>query len=415
MFFDPMAGPDFRSYSIDGVSFEGAHVLVRVDFNVPVADGRVTDATRIERAMPTIKKLLADGAVVTLMSHRGRPKGADPALSMAPVADYLRAHMADGVPVHFVADITDEAAPERVRRTSGPAVFLLENLRFYPGEKKGDPQFAAQLARYGTHYVNDAFGTAHRAHASTAVVAECFPGRSYLGLLMLDEVQHLHEALFKPLRPFTAIIGGAKVSDKLNVLRNLIPKVDHLIIGGGMAYTFFRAQGGNVGDSLVEDDFVGQVEELMKTAADAGTTLHLPADSIIADRFAPDAQTAAAPSHKIPDGWMGLDIGPEARAAFGAVIRSSRKILWNGPMGVFEWEAFAEGTRRVAQAVADATQHGAFSVVGGGDSVAALRRFGFEADVSFISTGGGAMLEFVEGKELPGIQAIINASSMASE
>ena len=399
---------DFSRYSVAGATFEGATVLVRVDFNVPVQEGRVTDATRIERALPTIEKLLNDGAVVVLMSHRGRPKKRDEALSMRPVAKYLSERLQ--MPVTLIDDIESEEAAEQVRQAQAPAVFLLENLRFYPGEKKGDASFACTLARYGTHYINDAFGTAHRAHASTAVVAECFPGRCYLGLLMLNEVRNLYDALYRDLRPFVAIVGGAKVSDKLRVLENLIPRVDHLLVGGAMAYTFIKAHGGSVGNSLVEEDFLDEARRLMDMAKTNGTVLHLPADSVAADAFAEDAAVQVVPSDAIPDGWMGLDIGPEARRRFADVIAEGQKILWNGPMGVFEWPAFANGTQAVAEAVAQATQqNGAFSVVGGGDSVAAVNQMGLADAISFISTGGGAMLEFIEGKELPGIRAVVGS------
>ncbi len=399
---------DFQQYSVAGASFEGAVVLMRVDFNVPVKDGRVTDATRIERALPTIERLLGDGAVVVLMSHRGRPKRREASLSLRPVAHYL--HRRLNMPVAFIEQIEDEAAVDRVRQARGPAIFLLENLRFYPGEKKGDATYACLLARYGTHYVNDAFGTAHRAHASTAVVAECFPGRCYLGLLMLEEVRHLYDVLYRDMHPFVAVVGGAKVSDKLKVLENLIPRVDHLIVGGAMAYTFFRAMGGRTGRSLVEEDFLSEARRLMELAAARGTALHLPPDSVVADAFAADASVKVAPSDAIPDGWTGLDIGPTARRRFAEVVRQGKKILWNGPMGVFEWPAFAEGTRAMAEAIAEATrQGGAFSVVGGGDSVAAINQLDLADSFSFISTGGGAMLEFIEGKELPGIRAIVGS------
>ncbi len=396
---------DFSEYSIARGAFAGARVLIRVDYNVPVVNGRISDATRIERSMSTVQRLLDDRAVLILMSHRGRPKGRDAQLSLLPVAKYLQERM--NVPVRWIEEINDDQAVKQVHQAKGPCIFLLENLRFYPGEKKGDASFAAALARYGTHYVNDAFGTAHRAHASTAMIAECFPGRSYLGMLMLDEITHLHKVLNDLRRPFVAIIGGAKVSDKLKVLENLIPKVDHLLIGGGMAYTFIRARGGHVGDSLVEKDLLPHVEALMDTAASYRTHIHLPVDSVIADRYTAEASTAVTPSDAIPKGWMGLDIGPNARKAFAEVIRTSGKVLWNGPMGVFEWPSFAEGTRAVAEAIGEATSHkGSYSVVGGGDSVAAINHFGLADQVSFISTGGGAMLEFIENKELPGIRAI---------
>jgi phosphoglycerate kinase len=394
-------------------SFANQRALVRVDFNVPIRDGSITDDTRIRAALPTIKKILDDGGSVVLMSHLGRPHkeiAKKPELTLAnftlkPIAEHLGSLL--NRPVHFATDAGGEEAAQQAQNLKPGEVLLLENLRFYKEEEKGDRGFAEKLSKLGDVYVNDAFGTAHRAHASTAIIAEFFPGdKNLFGLLMESEVQAAEQVLRNPQKPFTAIIGGAKVSDKILIIENLLEKATDIIIGGGMAYTFWKAQGCQVGNSLVEDDRLDTARELLAKAEARGVSLHLPADSIIADKFAPDAQTSSAQNHDIPAGWMGLDIGQMACDMFTKVIRESKTILWNGPMGVFEMEKFQHGTKCVADAVADATADGAFSLVGGGDSVAAVNKFGYTDKVSYVSTGGGALLEFFEGKELPGIAAI---------
>jgi len=381
--------------------------LIRVDFNVPLDEQyHITDDTRITAAVPTIRKVLGDGGSVILMSHLGRPKdGPSEKYSLK----HLLPHLGDllGTPVLFAGDCIGEEAVQKARDLKPGEVLLLENLRFYKEEEKGNEGFAEKLARLGDVYVNDAFGTAHRAHASTAVIARFFPpGQRMFGLLMESEVASAEKVLHQSEKPFTAIIGGAKVSDKILIIENLLERATDIIIGGGMAYTFFRAMGGHTGKSLVEEDRVQTAADLMKKAEAKGVCLHLPSDSIIADQFSPGANVSSALSNTIPDGWMGLDIGMMACEMFTKVIHSSRTILWNGPMGVFEMEKFQHGTRCVAQAVAEATDRGAFSLVGGGDSVSAVNQFGYANRVSYVSTGGGALLEYFEGKELPGIAAV---------
>lgn len=393
--------------------FSGKKALVRVDFNVPIKDGKITDDTRIKAALPTIKKILRDGGSVILMSHWGRPikdlekkpelTSAD--FSLSRIVNHLSQLI--GVPVIFTEDCIGEDAANKAAALQKGQVLLLENLRFYKEEEKGDPAFAEKLSRYGNVYVNDAFGTAHRAHASTAIVANYFDNSSKLfGLLMEGEVDAAQKILSHSDRPFTAIIGGAKVSDKILIIENLLDRATDIIIGGGMAYTFAKAMGGHIGLSLCEDDKLDMARELLEKAKSKGVNIHLPEDSLAADKFANDAQTQIADNKNIPDGWMGLDIGPKAQAAFRAVILNSKTILWNGPMGVFEMETFQQGTKAIAEAVADATANGAFSLVGGGDSVAAVNKFDLADKVSYVSTGGGALLEFFEGKVLPGIAAI---------
>ena len=381
--------------------------MIRVDFNVPLDEQyHITDDTRITAAVPTIRKVLGDGGSVILMSHLGRPKdGPSEKYSLK----HLLPHLGDllGTPVLFAGDCIGEEAVQKARDLKPGEVLLLENLRFYKEEEKGNEGFAEKLARLGDVYVNDAFGTAHRAHASTAVIARFFPpGQRMFGLLMESEVASAEKVLHQSEKPFTAIIGGAKVSDKILIIENLLERATDIIIGGGMAYTFFRAMGGHTGKSLVEEDRVQTAADLMKKAEAKGVCLHLPSDSIIADQFSPGANVSSALSNTIPDGWMGLDIGMMACEMFTKVIHSSRTILWNGPMGVFEMEKFQHGTRCVAQAVAEATDRGAFSLVGGGDSVSAVNQFGYANRVSYVSTGGGALLEYFEGKELPGIAAV---------
>lgn len=396
-------------------NFKGEKALIRVDFNVPIKDGKITDDTRIRAALPTIKKVLSDGGSVVLMSHFGRPlKDIEkkPHLTLAdftlkPVAAHLATLL--GTDIQFAEDCISDDAAQKAANLQPGQVLLLENLRFYKQEEKGDKDFAEKLSKLGDVYVNDAFGTAHRAHASTAVIAQFFPvDKKMFGMLMDGEVAAAEKVLHNNEKPFTAIIGGAKVSDKILIIENLLDAATDIIIGGGMAYTFFKAMGGEIGNSLCEDDRVETAKDLLEKAKAKGVCIHLPADSIIADKFAADANTSSSLNQDIPAGWMGLDIGTMACETFCKVIKESKTILWNGPMGVFEMEKFQHGTKAIADAVADATRHGAYSLVGGGDSVAAVNKFGYTNKVSYVSTGGGAMLEFFEGKELPGIAAIKN-------
>jgi phosphoglycerate kinase len=393
--------------------FSNKKALIRVDFNVPIKNGVITDDTRIRAALPTINKVLAEGGSVVLMSHWGRPlKDIEkkPELTLAdftlkPVADHLSVLL--GVPVLFAPDCIGEDAVRMAGALEAGQVLLLENLRYYKQEEKGDEAFAKKLASLGDVYVNDAFGTAHRAHASTAVIAQYFsPDKRIFGLCMESEVKAAEQVMHNTQRPFTAIIGGAKVSDKILIIENLLDKANDIIIGGGMAYTFFKAMGGQIGNSLCEDDRCEMALALLEKAKDKGVCIHLPADSIIADKFAPDAETSSSLSNEIPVGWMGLDIAGMAVDNFSNIIKASKTILWNGPMGVFEMDRFQHGTKAIAEAVAKATEHGAYSLVGGGDSVAAVNKFGLADKVSYVSTGGGAMLEYFEGKILPGIAAI---------
>lgn len=390
-------------------NFAGQKALIRVDFNVPLdkQTQAITDDTRMRAAVPSIKKILADGGSVILMSHLGRPKdGPEEKSSLK----HLVAHLSEllgGIDVQFANDCIGQEAVDKAAALQPGQVLLLENLRFYKQEEKGDEGFAEKLSKLGDVYVNDAFGTAHRAHASTAVIAKFFPGdKKMFGLLMEGEVSSAEKVLHNAEKPFVAIIGGAKVSDKILIIENLLERATDIIIGGGMAYTFFKAEGGQIGKSLCEDDRLDTAREILKKAEEKGVCIHLPNDSIIADKFAADAETSSALSNNIPGEWMGLDIGEMASATFTHVIKNSKTILWNGPMGVFEMEKFQHGTKAIATAVAEATQAGAFSLVGGGDSVAAVNQFGFADKVSYVSTGGGAMLEYFEGKVLPGIAAI---------
>ncbi|MBI5856065.1 MAG: phosphoglycerate kinase [Sphingobacteriales bacterium] len=389
-------------------NFKGQKALIRVDFNVPFNDKfEITDDTRMKAAVPTIKKILNDGGKVILMSHLGRPKdGPEEKYSLKHLVKHL-GDLLDGATVLFAGDCIGEQAGLTAKNMQPGEVLLLENLRFYKEEEKGDSTFAEKLSKLGDVWVNDAFGTAHRAHASTAVIAKFFPvEKRFFGYVMEGEVKAAEKVLHNAEKPFTAIIGGAKVSDKILIIENLLERATDIIIGGGMAYTFMKAMGGKIGKSLCEEDRLSTAEELMKKAAMKGVCIHLPPDSIIADKFALDAETSDAPSNNIPDGWMGLDIGPNACEQFSNVIRHSKTILWNGPMGVFEMHDFQHGTKAIATAVAAATQKGSFSLVGGGDSVAAVNQFGFADKVSYVSTGGGAMLEYFEGKTLPGIAAV---------
>ncbi|MEJ8818125.1 phosphoglycerate kinase [Lacibacter sp. H407] len=391
-------------------NFSGQKALIRVDFNVPLdkQTQAITDDTRMTAAIPTIKKILNDGGSVILMSHLGRPKeGPEEKYSLKHVISHLAALLGGNTPVLFANDCIGEQAYLTASMMKPGEVLLLENLRFYKEEEKGDKAFAEKLSKLGDVYVNDAFGTAHRAHASTAVIADYFAAdKKMFGLLMEGEVMAAEKVLLKAEKPFTAIIGGAKVSDKILIIENLLERATDIIIGGGMAYTFMKAMGGVIGNSLCEDDRLDTAKDILEKAEAKGVRIHLPSDSVIADKFAADANTSTAPSNHIPDGWMGLDIGTNACEQFRNVLLHSKTILWNGPMGVFEMEKFQHGTKTIAQAVAEATSNGAFSLVGGGDSVAAVNDFGYTDKVSYISTGGGAMLEFFEGKQLPGIAAI---------
>ncbi len=389
-------------------NFKSQKVLVRVDYNVPLdASFHITDDTRMRATIPTIQKILKDGGSVILMSHLGRPKDG-PAEKYS--LQHLVAHLSKllgGEPVKFADDCIGASASSAAASLQPGEVLLLENLRFYKEEEKGDKDFAQKLSKLGDVYVNDAFGTAHRAHASTAVIAQFFPGdKKMFGLVMESEVASAEKIMHKSDKPFTAIIGGAKVSDKILIIENLLERATDIIIGGGMAYTFMKAQGGAIGNSLCEDDRLDTAVELLKKAEVKGVCIHLPSDSVIADKFSAEANISTAPSSEIPDGWMGLDIGMNACEQFTNCIKRSKTILWNGPMGVFEMPKFQHGTKMIATAVAAATQAGAFSLVGGGDSVAAVNQFGFADKVSYVSTGGGALLEYFEGKILPGIAAI---------
>jgi phosphoglycerate kinase len=394
-------------------NFQGHKALIRVDFNVPIKNDVIGDDTRIRAAIPTILKVLNDGGSVVLMSHWGRPIKDMEKKPELTKADFSLSRIVNrlsellGKPLQFAEDCIGEDAANKAKNLAAGEVLLLENLRYYKEEEKGNEAFAQQLASYGDVYINDAFGTAHRAHASTSVIAQYFSREKRMfGLLMEAEVLAAEKVLHKAERPFTAIVGGAKVSDKILIIENLLNKATDIIIGGGMAYTFFKAQGGKIGGSLCEDDRMELALELLEKAKAKGANIHLPVDSIIADKFAADAQTDLANNTAIPDGWMGLDIGSEACIAFSEVITRSKTILWNGPMGVFEMEKFQNGTKTIAESVVAATANGAFSLVGGGDSVSAVNKFGFADKVSYVSTGGGAMLEYFEGKILPGIAAI---------
>ena len=389
-------------------NFKGQKALIRVDFNVPLNDQfEITDDTRMRAAVPTIKKILGDGGMVILMSHFGRPKeGPEDKYSLKHLIKHL-SELLGGTTILFARECIGEQAYLTAGMMRPGEVLLLENLRFYKEEEKGEVQFAEKLSKLGDIWVNDAFGTAHRSHASTAVIARFFPPEKRMfGLLMEGEVASAEKVLHKAEKPFVAIIGGAKVSDKILIIENLLERATDIIIGGGMAYTFMKAEGGKIGSSLCEEERLQTALEIIKKAAEKGVCIHLPSDSVIADRFAADAQTSMAPSNNIPGGWMGLDIGANACEQFSNVIRHSKTILWNGPMGVFEMHNFQHGTRSIAKAVAEATAKGAFSLVGGGDSVAAVNQFGFADKVSYVSTGGGAMLEYFEGKVLPGIAAV---------
>jgi len=393
--------------TIDQCDFKDKKALIRVDFNVPLdSDFAITDDKRMRAAVPTITKILNDGGSVILMSHLGRPKGGpEDKYSLKHILGDL-SRMLD-LEVKFADDCIGASAVEQAKNLSPGQVLLLENLRFYKEEEKGDRDFAEKLSKLGNVYVNDAFGTAHRAHASTAIVAEFFPNDKYFGYLMAEELKNAEKVNHGAVKPFTAIMGGAKVSDKILLIESLLDKVDNLIIGGGMAYTFAKAQGGEIGTSLLEADRMELCLELLDKAKAKGVNLLLPVDTVIADKFDNEAQKGTVDSGQIPADWMGLDIGPKTVALFSEVIKGSKTLLWNGPMGVFEMENFLHGTKAVAEAVVAATKdNGAFSLIGGGDSAAAIAKFGLEDEVSYVSTGGGALLEYMEGKELPGVKAI---------
>jgi phosphoglycerate kinase len=393
--------------TIDQCDFNGKKALIRVDFNVPLdKDFSITDDKRMRAALPTINKILNDGGSVILMSHLGRPKGGpEDKFSLKHILGDL-SRMLD-IEVKFADDCIGQQAVEKATNLEPGQVLLLENLRFYKEEEKGDKEFAEKLAKLGDVYVNDAFGTAHRAHASTSIIAEFFPTEKYFGYLMAEELKNAEKINNNADKPFTAIMGGAKVSDKILLIESLLDKVDNLIIGGGMAYTFAKAQGGEIGTSLLEADRMELCLELLEKAKAKGVNILLPVDTVIADKFDNNAQKSNVDAGQIPADWMGLDIGPKSVALFTDVIKSSKTLLWNGPMGVFEMANFEQGTRAIADAVVAATkENGAFSLIGGGDSAAAIAKFGLEDEVSYVSTGGGALLEYMEGKELPGVKAI---------
>jgi len=390
--------------TLNDFNFKDKQALVRVDFNVPLNDQfEVTDATRIQSAKKTITKILEDGGSVVLMSHLGRPSGKEDKYSLKHIVKKVSEII--GVQVKFTNDCIGDQALKASKNLSKGEILMLENLRFHEEEKKGDDAFAEALSQHGDIYVNDAFGTAHRAHASTTVITKYFEDKCF-GLLLAKEIESIDKVFNSNEKPVTAILGGAKVSSKITVIENILDKIDHLIIGGGMTFTFIKAQGGSVGDSLVEDDKLELALDILKQAKEKNVEVHLPVDAIIADAFSNDANIKTEKTDKIPEGWMGLDVGEETNKVFAEVIAKSKIILWNGPLGVFEMPNFAKGTIALGNAIAKATKAGAFSLVGGGDSVAAVKQFGFENKVSYVSTGGGAMLEMLEGKSLPGIEAI---------
>ena len=393
--------------TIHDFNFENKKALIRVDFNVPLNSGfEVTDNTRIEAAKPTIVKILEDGGAVVLMSHLGRPKGVDSNYSLKHIVESVSDVI--GIQVKFVADCIGEKVTEAVRNLQKGEVLLLENLRFYEEETAGDENFSEQLSNNGDIYVNDAFGTAHRAHASTTIVAKYFSEHKCFGTLLAKEIESIDKVLNTSEKPVLAILGGAKVSSKITVIENILDKVDHLIIGGGMTFTFVKAQGGCVGDSICEDDKMSLALEILEKAAAKNVQVHLPVDVLAADDFSDNANTQVVDVTKIPEGWQGLDAGPKSQEIFDEVVNLCKTILWNGPLGVFELETFSKGTIMLGNSIDKATQNGAFSLVGGGDSVAAVKQFGFADKVSYVSTGGGAMLETLEGKSLPGIDAILS-------
>lgn len=391
--------------TVNDINFKGKKALIRVDFNVPLDDNcKVTDDTRIQAAKPTILKILEDGGSCILMSHLGRPKNKEEKFSLKHIVDAVSDIL--GVQTKFVDNCIGDEVETAVKNLQSGEILLLENLRYHEEETKGNRDFAEKLSKLGDVYVNDAFGTAHRAHASTAIIADFFPENKCFGLLLASEIENVEKVLESSEKPVTAIIGGAKVSSKITIIENILDKIDHLIIGGGMAFTFIKAQGGKVGSSLVEDDKQELALEILEDAKKKNVQVHLPVDAVIADSFSDEANTKIAAVDAIPDGWMGLDVGPETNRIFGKVIGESKIILWNGPVGVFEMNSFALGTKTLGINIAKASENGTFSLVGGGDSVAAVHKFGLERKVSYVSTGGGAMLEMLEGKSLPGITAL---------
>ncbi len=393
--------------TLNDFNFSGKKALIRVDFNVPLDDHfNVTDANRIEAAKPTIDKILTDGGSVILMSHLGRPKGGEEKYSLKHIVSKTAEVL--GVPVKFASDCIGEVAEKAAAELQPGEVLLLENLRFYAEEEKGDVAFAEKLAKLGDIYVNDAFGTAHRAHASTTIIAQFFPNHKCFGMLLAKEIESLNKVLNNSEKPVTAVLGGSKVSSKITVIENVLDKIDHMIIGGGMTFTFIKALGGHIGNSICEDDKMALALEIMEKAKAKNVQIHLPVDVVAADAFSNEANTQIVDVYNIPEGWQGLDVGPKSLEALKDVIKNSKTILWNGPLGVFELEKFAEGTITLGNFIAEATKNGAFSLVGGGDSVAAVKQFGLEPKMSYVSTGGGAMLEMLEGKTLPGIAAILS-------
>jgi phosphoglycerate kinase len=392
--------------TVDSFNFSGQKALIRVDFNVPLdAEYNITDDTRIRAALPTINKILNDGGAVILMSHLGRPKdGPTEKYSLKHVVAHLSKLLNRSVT--FADDCIGASAKHAAANLKGREVLLLENLRFYKQEEKGDVEFAKQLSELGTFYVNDAFGTAHRAHASTAVIAQFFPEKKCFGYVMSGEISSINKVLNGAVKPFTAIMGGAKVSDKILILEQLINKADNIIIGGGMAFTFVKAQGGKIGKSLVEEDKLETALNILKKAKEKGVNIYIPVDAVVADNFANDANKQTVDINFIPDGWMGLDVGPKTEKINADVIENSKTILWNGPMGVFEMSSFEHGTKAAAEAIVKATKNGAYSLIGGGDSVAAINKYNLGNDVSYVSTGGGALLEYIESGSLPGVEAV---------
>ena len=393
--------------TIQDFNFQAKKALIRVDFNVPLDENfNVTDDNRIEAAKPTIDKILADGGSVILMSHLGRPKGKEDQYSLRHIV--AKCSEVLGVKVQFASDCRGEIAQNAAKNLKPGEVLLLENLRFYPEEEAGDENFAKELASLGDIYVNDAFGTAHRAHASTTIIAKFFPNHKCFGLLLAKEIESLNRVLNNSVKPVTAVLGGSKVSSKITVIENILDKVDHMIIGGGMTFTFVKALGGKIGNSICEDDKQELALEILRLAKEKNVQIHIPVDVVAADAFSNDANTQIVDVREIPDGWQGLDAGPKSLENFKKVIMESKTILWNGPLGVFEMENFDKGTIALGNYIAEATANGAFSLVGGGDSVAAVKQFGLEDKMSYVSTGGGAMLEMLEGRVLPGIAAILN-------
>ncbi len=392
--------------TLQDFNFKNQKAIIRVDFNVPLDENfHVTDTTRIEAAKPTIDKILADGGSVILMSHLGRPKGVETKYSLKHIVKTASEIL--GTEVLFASDCVGDIAESAAKNLQPGQVLLLENLRFYAEEEAGDVPFAKQLAALGDIYVNDAFGTAHRAHASTTIIAQFFEGKKCFGALLTKEIESLNKVLKNSEKPVTAVLGGSKVSSKITVIENILDKIDHMIIGGGMTFTFVKALGGKIGNSICEDDKMELALAILKTAKEKGVQIHIPVDVVAADAFSNDAQTQIVDVTAIPDGWQGLDAGPKSLEAFGKVIMESKTILWNGPLGVFELPAFANGTITLGNYIAESTANGAFSLVGGGDSVSAVKQFGLEDKMSYVSTGGGAMLEMLEGRTLPGVAAIL--------